>query len=66
MNRLSYGKEVTYTLNPKEVLILQFGEKDETPAKILSVEETEKKQKLNLTRRSVRREAGMFKVDGYE
>lgn len=34
---LSYGDEVTYTLKPKEVLILQYGNKDITSAKIDSV-----------------------------
>lgn len=63
---LTYGKEVTYTLNPKEVLILQFGEKDETPAKILSVEGNGKEAEVEFDETIRTPEAGMFKVDGYE
>ena len=63
---LTYGKEVTYTLNPKEVLILQFGEKDETPAKILSVEGNGKEAEVEFDETIRTPEAGMFKADGYE
>ena len=63
---LTYGKEVTYTLNPKEVLILQFGEKDVTPAKILSVEGNGKEAEVEFDETIRTPEAGMFKVDGYE
>ena len=63
---LTYGKEVTYTHNPKEVLILQFGEKDETPAKILSVEGNGKEAEVEFDETIRTPEAGMFKVDGYE
>lgn len=34
---LSYGDEITYTLKPKEVLIMQYGEKDTTSATIKSI-----------------------------
>ena len=57
---------MTYTLNPKEVLILQFGEKDETPAKILSVEGNGKEAEVEFDETIRTPEAGMFKVDGYE
>ena len=63
---LTYGKKVTYTLAPKEVLILQFGEKDETPAKILSVEGNGKEAEVEFDETIRTPEAGMFKVDGYE
>ena len=63
---LKYGDKVTYTLNPKEVLILQFGEKDETPAKILSVEGNGKEAEVEFDETIRTPEAGMFKVDGYE
>ena len=63
---LKYGDKVTYTLAPKEVLILQFGEKDETPAKILSVEGNGKEAEVEFDETIRTPEAGMFKVDGYE
>ena len=63
---LKYGDKVTYTLAPKEVLILQFGKKDETPAKILSVEGNGKEAEVEFDETIRTPEAGMFKVDGYE
>mgnify|MGYP000053704411 CR=1 FL=1 len=63
---LKYGDKVTYTLAPKEVLILQFGEKDETPAKILSVEGNGKEVEVEFDETLRTPEAGMFKVAGYE
>ena len=63
---LEYGDKVTYTLAPKEVLILQFGEKDEIPAKILSVEGNGKEAEVEFDETIRTPEAGMFKVDGCE
>lgn len=34
---LNYGDTITYTLKPKEVLIMQYGEKDVTSAKVDSI-----------------------------
>lgn len=34
---LSYGKEITFTLEPKEVLIMQYGEKDSASAMVQSL-----------------------------
>ena len=47
-------------------MILQFGEKDETPAKILSVEGNGKEAEVEFDETIRTPEAGMFKVDGYE
>ena len=57
---------MTYTLNPKEVLILQFGEKECKLRKILSVEGNGKEAEVEFDETIRTPEAGMFKVDGYE
>ena len=62
---LTYGKKVTYKLKPKEVLILQFGEKDATAAKILSVKGNGKEVDVEFDETIQKPEANMFTVEGY-
>ena len=62
---MTYGKKVTYTLEPKEVLIMQYGDKDTTPAEIASIHANGNvlKVEFNETMQDPAKEN--YTVDGY-
>ena len=64
-NKLSYNDEITYTLQPKEVLIMQYGAQDILAAQIESIHANENKLEVtfNETLRTPSKE--MFMVEGY-
>ena len=63
---LNYNDKVTFTLEPKEVLIMQYGAKDETPATIknISVNDNTVNVEFNETLRDVTKD--MFAVKDNE
>ena len=61
---VSHNTELTYTLKPKEVLIIQYGAKDETPAKIESMHADKNKVSVKFDERIQTPEATNFTVDG--
>lgn len=63
---LDYGETVSYTLEPQEVLILQFGAKDEEAPKILSVEGNGTKVEVEFDETIRKPKKEMFQADGYE
>ena len=61
---VSHNTELTYTLKPKEVLIVQYGAKDGTPAKVESMHAEKNKVSVKFDERIQTPEAGNFTVDG--
>lgn len=61
---VSHNTELTYTLKPKEVLIIQYGAKDGTPAKIESMHADKNKVSVKFDERIQTPEATNFTVDG--
>ena len=61
---VSHNTELTYTLKPKEVLIVQYGAQDGTPAKIESMHADKNKVSVTFDERIQTPKAGNFKVDG--
>ena len=61
---VSHNTELTYTLKPKEVLIVQYGAQDGTPAKIESMHADKNKVSVTFDERIQTPKAGNFTVDG--
>ena len=61
---VSHNSKLTYKLKPKEVLIIQYGAKDETPAKIESMHADKNKVSVKFDERIQTPEATNFTVDG--
>lgn len=61
---VSHNTELTYTLKPKEVLIVQYGAKDGTPATIESMHADKNKVSVTFDERIQTPKAGNFTVDG--
>ena len=61
---VSHNSKLTYKLKPKEVLIIQYGAKDETPAKIESMHADKNKVRVKFDERIQTPEATNFTVDG--
>lgn len=61
---VSHNTELTYTLKPKEVLIVQYGAKDGTPAKVESMHAEKNKVSVKFDERIQTPEADNFTVDG--
>ena len=61
---VSHNTELTYTLKPKEVLILQYGAQDGTPATIESMHADKNKVSVTFDERIQTPKAGNFTVDG--
>lgn len=61
---VSYGKKLTYTLKPKEVLIIQYGNQDVTPATIESMHADKNKVSVTFDERIQTPTADNFKVKG--
>ena len=61
---VSHNTELTYTLKPKEVLIVQYGAKDGTSAKVESMHAEKNKVSVKFDERIQTPEAGNFTVDG--
>ena len=61
---VSHNTELTYTLKPKEVLIVQYGAQDGTPATIESMHADKNKVSVTFDERIQTPKAGNFTVDG--
>ena len=61
---VSHKSKLTYKLKPKEVLIIQYGAKDGTPAKIESMHADKNKVSVKFDERIQTPEATNFTVDG--
>ena len=61
---VSHNTELTYTLKPKEVLIVQYGAKDGTPAKVESMHAEKNKVSVKFDERIQTPTANNFTVDG--
>ena len=61
---VSHNTELTYTLKPKEVLIVQYGAQDGTSAKIESMHADKNKVSVTFDERIQTPKAGNFTVDG--
>ena len=61
---VSHNTELTYTLKPKEVLIVQYGAKDGTSAKVESMHADKNKVSVTFDERIQTPKAGNFTVDG--
>ena len=61
---VSHNTELTYTLKPKEVLIVQYGAQDGTPAKIESMHADKNKVSVTFDERIQTPKVGNFTVDG--
>ena len=61
---VSHNTELTYTLKPKEVLIVQYGAQDGTQAKIESMHADKNKVSVTFDERIQTPKAGNFTVDG--
>ena len=61
---VSHNTELTYTLKPKEVLIVQYGAKDGTPATIESMHAEKNKVSVKFDERIQTPTANNFTVDG--
>ena len=61
---VSHNTELAYTLKPKEVLIVQYGAQDGTPAKIESMHADKNKVSVTFDERIQTPKAGNFTVDG--
>ena len=63
---MGYGRKVTYTLEPKEVLIMQYGDKDTVPAEIASIHANGKVVKVEFNETMQEPDKSQYTVDGYE
>ena len=61
---VSHGTTLTYTLKPKEVLIMQYGAKDAKPAEVESMHADKNKVSVTFDERIQTPEANNFTVDG--
>ena len=61
---VSHGTTLTYTLKPKEVLIMQYGAKDAKPAEVESMHADKNKVSVAFDERIQTPEANNFTVDG--
>jgi hypothetical protein len=63
---LSYGDQITFTLKPQEILIMQYGPKDNKPATIQTVHGDKKEVDVVFDERIRTPSINQFKVEGYD
>ncbi len=63
---LSYGDQITFTLKPQEILIMQYGPKDNKPAAIQTVHGDKKEVDVVFDERIRTPNINQFKVEGYD